>query len=78
MATSRNSLGPIGLIHNGADDNASGVAGLLEVAEAISASCPSAQAVDPVRVLGRRGTGLLGSQALGRESDGAARRTCRS
>jgi acetylornithine deacetylase/succinyl-diaminopimelate desuccinylase-like protein len=29
-----NSFGPIGLIHNGADDNASGVAGLIEVAEA--------------------------------------------
>ncbi|MBB74532.1 MAG: hypothetical protein CMJ75_08470 [Planctomycetaceae bacterium] len=27
-----NSYGPIGLIHNGADDNASGVAGLLELA----------------------------------------------
>ena len=34
--TSQNSFGPTGLIHNGADDNASGVAGLLEVAEAIS------------------------------------------
>ncbi len=32
----RNSLGPSGFIHNGADDNASGVAGLLEVAEAIT------------------------------------------
>lgn len=29
-----NSYGPTGFIHNGADDNASGVAGLLEVAEA--------------------------------------------
>jgi hypothetical protein len=29
-----NSFGPTGFIHNGADDNASGVAGLLEVAEA--------------------------------------------
>jgi Peptidase family M28/PDZ domain len=34
--TYRNSYGPIGQIHNGADDNASGVAGLLEVAEAVS------------------------------------------
>ncbi len=34
--TNRNSFGPIGMIHNGADDNASGVAGLLEVAEAVS------------------------------------------
>jgi Zn-dependent M28 family amino/carboxypeptidase len=30
-----NSFGPFGHVHNGADDNASGVAGLLEVAEAI-------------------------------------------
>ncbi|MCL4201988.1 MAG: M20/M25/M40 family metallo-hydrolase [Pirellulaceae bacterium] len=29
----KNSLGPIGYIHNGADDNASGVAGVLEVIE---------------------------------------------
>ncbi|RIK77485.1 MAG: hypothetical protein DCC68_17250 [Planctomycetota bacterium] len=33
---SRNSNGPIGLIHNGADDNASGTAALLEIAEALS------------------------------------------
>jgi len=33
----KNSLGPIGYIHNGADDNASGVAGLLEVVEAFKA-----------------------------------------
>jgi len=32
--TSNNSFGPIGYIHNGADDNASGVAALLEVIEA--------------------------------------------
>ena len=32
----RNSYGPTGYIHNGADDNASGVAGLLEVATAFS------------------------------------------
>ena len=30
-----NSYGPTGFIHNGADDNASGVAGLLELAEAL-------------------------------------------
>jgi hypothetical protein len=34
--TSRNSYGPIGLIHNGADDNASGVVGSVEVANAVS------------------------------------------
>jgi hypothetical protein len=32
--SSTNSFGPIGFIHNGADDNASGVAALLEVAQA--------------------------------------------
>ncbi len=31
-----NSYGPFGYIHNGADDNASGVAGLLEVVEALN------------------------------------------
>jgi acetylornithine deacetylase/succinyl-diaminopimelate desuccinylase-like protein len=30
-----NSYGPFGFVHNGADDNASGVAGLLELAEAL-------------------------------------------
>jgi hypothetical protein len=33
--TARNSYGPLGYIHNGADDNASGVAGLLEVLDAV-------------------------------------------
>lgn len=33
---STNSFGPFGVIHNGADDNASGVAALLEVAEALA------------------------------------------
>ena len=30
-----NSYGPFGFVHNGADDNASGVAGLIELAEAV-------------------------------------------
>jgi hypothetical protein len=34
--TVRNSHGPIGYIHNGADDNASGTAGLLEIVEAFT------------------------------------------
>lgn len=34
--TPRNSYGPVGYIHNGADDNASGVAGLLEIAQAVT------------------------------------------
>ena len=35
--TAKSSRGPVGYIHNGADDNASGVAGLLEVVEAFQA-----------------------------------------
>jgi hypothetical protein len=35
--TRSNSYGPIGTIHNGADDNASGVAGLLEIVAAVKA-----------------------------------------
>ena len=34
--TRRNSRGPIGRVHNGADDNASGTSGLLELAEAFT------------------------------------------
>jgi hypothetical protein len=34
--TQRNSYGPLGYIHNGADDNASGTAGLIETIEAFS------------------------------------------
>ena len=36
FGTSRDSLGDVGQIHNGADDNASGVSGLLELAEAFT------------------------------------------
>ncbi len=35
FGTPRNSRGPIGYVHNGADDNASGVASLLEIVEAV-------------------------------------------
>ncbi|HIQ21994.1 MAG TPA: M28 family peptidase [Planctomycetes bacterium] len=34
--TSSNSRGPVGHVHNGADDNASGVSGLIELAEAFA------------------------------------------
>ena len=37
FGTPRNSRGPIGYVHNGADDNASGVAGLLEIVAAVRA-----------------------------------------
>ena len=33
---SRNSFGPLGYIHNGADDNASGVAGLIEIVKKLA------------------------------------------
>jgi len=36
--TSRNSFGPTGFIHNGADDNASGTAALMELIEAFATS----------------------------------------
>lgn len=39
--TAQNSYGPTGYIHNGADDNASGVSGLLEIIQAF-ASLPNA------------------------------------
>lgn len=41
FGTPRNSRGPVGFIHNGADDNASGTAALLEVIEAMQ-SLPQA------------------------------------
>lgn len=34
--TAENSFGPFGRVHNGADDNASGVAGLIELMEAVT------------------------------------------
>ena len=40
-ARRRNSNGPIGYIHNGADDNASGVATLLEMIDALTAAAGS-------------------------------------
>ena len=40
FGTPRNSRGPIGYVHNGADDNASGTAGLLEVAESLVTADP--------------------------------------
>lgn len=36
LGTKQNSRGPLGEIHNGADDNASGVSGVLELAEAFT------------------------------------------
>lgn len=60
--TPYNSLGPTGRIHNGADDNASGVAALLEVAEALAST-----GLEPERSIvfvfwDAEEKGLLGSQ----------------
>ena len=55
-------MGPIGKIHNGADDNASGVSMLLETIEAFAELGPQDAAVDPVRLLGRRRARLNGSR----------------
>ena len=42
----KNSYGPFGYVHNGADDNASGVSGLLEVAQAFQAfGAPPARSI---------------------------------
>ena len=54
---SRNSRGPIGYIHNGADDNASGTAALLELVDAFCSLDVAPEAVAAVRLLGRRGKG---------------------
>jgi len=37
LGTPRNSFGPTGVVHNGADDNASGTSGILEVMQAFQA-----------------------------------------
>jgi len=43
--TSQNSFGPTGYIHNGADDNASGTAALLELAEALAEMGPPRRSI---------------------------------
>lgn len=57
-----NSNGPIGKIHNGADDNASGVSGILEIAEGLSRlSSPLPRSV-VIAFWDGEEKGLLGSQ----------------
>ena len=70
--TRRNSRGPWGRIHNGADDNASGVSGVLEVAEAVALLDPAAQTFCPVRPVGRRGERNARLETLGCQPDGSA------
>ncbi|MBW8883333.1 MAG: M28 family peptidase [Planctomycetia bacterium] len=51
----RNSYGPTGYIHNGADDNASGVAGLLEVLDAVKTlPTPPRRSIGHLEILGSR------------------------
>jgi hypothetical protein len=60
--TSRTSYGPIGLVHHGADDNASGTAGLLEVTEAISRLEPRPRRSVLIAFFDGEEQGLLGSE----------------
>lgn len=59
---SRTSFGPIGAIHNGADDNASGVAALLEFAEAVAQHQIDTRRSLLVAFWDAEELGLLGSQ----------------
>ncbi|MFM9059869.1 MAG: M20/M25/M40 family metallo-hydrolase [Planctomycetaceae bacterium] len=60
--TARNSYGPFGFVHNGADDNASGVAGLLEVTEALARLTPRPRRPILVAFWDGEEQGLLGSR----------------
>ncbi|MFM7075639.1 MAG: M20/M25/M40 family metallo-hydrolase [Planctomycetaceae bacterium] len=60
--TPRNSYGPFGFVHNGADDNASGVAGLLEVTEALAQLEPRPRRPILVAFWDGEEQGLLGSR----------------
>jgi hypothetical protein len=60
--TEQNSYGPIGRIHNGADDNASGTAGLLETIEAVTLLEPAPRRSILFAFWDGEEKGLLGSQ----------------
>ncbi len=60
--TASNSYGPTGYIHNGADDNASGVAGLLELARALSSAPERPRRSIVVAFWDAEEKGLLGSK----------------
>jgi hypothetical protein len=60
--TRRNSQGPYGYIHNGADDNASGTAGLLELIECLSALEPRPKRSILFAFWDAEEKGLLGSE----------------
>jgi acetylornithine deacetylase/succinyl-diaminopimelate desuccinylase-like protein len=57
-----NSLGPIGYIHNGADDNASGTAALLELADAFASLKPAPRRTLVFAFWDAEEIGLLGSK----------------
>ncbi|MEM9185704.1 MAG: M20/M25/M40 family metallo-hydrolase [Planctomycetota bacterium] len=58
----RTSFGPVGYIHNGADDNASGVAALLEVCEALTTTGVRLRRPVLVAFWDGEEIGMLGSQ----------------
>lgn len=62
LGNRRNSHGPWGLIHNGADDNASGTSVLLEVARLLSARRERFQRTVLIAFWDAEEAGLLGSQ----------------
>lgn len=63
--TRRNSRGPWGRIHNGADDNASGVSGVLEVAEAVTLLDPPPRRSILFALWDGEEKGMLGSKHWG-------------
>lgn len=68
--TAATSYGPLGVIHNGADDNASGVAGLLEIAEALVRTNPRPRRPVLLALWDGEEKGLLGSRHfLGRRPE---------
>jgi hypothetical protein len=62
FGSSRNSYGPIGRIHNGADDNASGTAGLLELIQAFGTLKPAPRRSILFAFWDAEEKGLLGSE----------------
>ena len=58
----RNSFGPFGYVHNGADDNASGVAGLIKIAETLAELSISCRRTILLAFWDGEEQGLLGSK----------------
>jgi hypothetical protein len=57
-----NSRGPFGVVHNGADDNASGTAGVLEIAHALASLSPKPKRSILIAFWDGEEKGLLGSK----------------